>query len=122
MSKTRTGGAATQHKAGGGSRPASTWRSCSERGRWTIQMWLWRSTATPDTWPKIQLLGSGLGQSGSTRKFGTASAASCAGTVWAGRYVAGQASRAPRAIAAAADRKTRRLGTGIAVLLVALSG
>jgi len=38
----------------------------SERGRWMIQTWPRLSTATPETWPSIQLLGSGFGQNGST--------------------------------------------------------
>ena len=36
-----------------------------------IQMWPRLSTATPDTWPSIQLFGSGFGQNGSTWNCGT---------------------------------------------------
>src|SRR4029077_20944116 len=74
---TSTDGAGTQHLARGGSNAAALSSSVSERGRWNTQILSCASTEMPPTWPRIQLLGSGRGQYGSTRNAGL-----CA---WAGR-------------------------------------
>src|SRR3977135_284124 len=71
-SKTSTGGAATQHLASGGFCSAARSRGVSEPGRCATQMRSYLSVAIPETCPRIQLLGSGLGQSGSTWNWGIA--------------------------------------------------
>src|SRR5450759_3792211 len=67
-----TGGAGTQHFARGGLNDAPFASRLSVRGRCNTQMWSRSSTAMPATWPMIQLLGSVLGQYGSTVYCGTA--------------------------------------------------
>ena len=68
-----TGGAGTQQSAHRGFCAAPASRGVSEPGRLTIQMLSFSSTAMPETWPRIQSLGRGLGQYGSTLYFGTVS-------------------------------------------------
>src|ERR1051326_4114280 len=55
----------------GGFGVAPTSRSLKEDGRWMIHTWSRLSTWTPETWPRIQLFGSGFGQNGSTWNCGT---------------------------------------------------
>ena len=74
-SNTSTGGAATQHLASGGFCSAARSRGVSEAGRCTTQMRSKRSVAMPETWPRIQLFGSGFGQNASTWNCGTLSSA-----------------------------------------------
>src|SRR3954447_4677810 len=72
------GGAGTQHAAAGGFEAAAFSRRDRLRGRCMIQTWSRSSTATPATWPSVQLFGSGFGQNGSTSNFGTSAAAAIA--------------------------------------------
>ena len=71
-SNSRIGGAAVQHSPIGGVAAAPD----SVRGlsvacpRWMMNTWSRESTPTPMVEPRIQWLGSGLGQSGSTSKAG----------------------------------------------------
>ena len=65
-SNSMTDGAGAQHLLRGGLSVAPFSSSVSERGRCSTQTWSFESAATLATWPKIQLLGSGLGQKGST--------------------------------------------------------
>ena len=64
VSNSRTGGAAFQMER--------VSLDCSVDGRCVIQTWSWASTVTPATAPRIQWLGSGFGQKGSTLNVGTA--------------------------------------------------
>src|SRR6516162_7598792 len=80
-SNTSTGGAAMQHLASGGFCSAARSRGVSESGRCTTQMRSYLSVAMPETWPRIQLLGSGLGQNGSTWNWGSGVWADAALTV-----------------------------------------
>src|SRR5689334_3628607 len=68
-------GAGTQHLDCGGfcAAPASSF--VRDRGRWLIQIWSCASTVMPPTWPMIQLLGSALGQNGSTLNVGPSACA-----------------------------------------------
>src|SRR5471030_1906037 len=70
-----TDGAGAQQLLRGGFRVAPFSSSERERGRCSTQTWSFESTATLATWPKIQLLGKGLGQNGSTVNCGTGWAA-----------------------------------------------
>src|SRR3954469_10834722 len=74
-SNSMTEGAGAQHLLRGGLRVAPFSSSERERGRCSTQTWSLESTATLATWPKIQLLGRGLGQDGSTANWGTGWAA-----------------------------------------------
>src|SRR5712664_2497507 len=73
-SNSMTDGAGAQHLLRGGLSVAPFSSSVSERGRCSTQTWSFESTATLATWPKIQLLGSGLGQKGSTWNCGGSAA------------------------------------------------
>src|SRR5262245_6856550 len=66
-----TGGAAAQHLASGGFCSAARSRGVSEPGRCTTQSRSYLSVAMPETCPRIQLLGNGFGQNGSTWNCGT---------------------------------------------------
>src|SRR5580704_1892632 len=72
-----TGGAGTQHWETGGDCAAPASSLVSERGRCSTQMWSCASTVIPPIWPMIQLLGSCLGQEGSTLNSGPSAAAGC---------------------------------------------
>ena len=64
-------GAGTQHSLVGGSRVAPiSLTSLKVVWRWMMKTWSRESTPTPMVEPRIQWLGSGLGQSGSTSKMG----------------------------------------------------
>src|SRR5690242_10331077 len=67
--------AGTQHFDCGGFCAAPASSLVSERGRWLIQIWSCASMVMPPTCPMIQLLGSALGQKGSTLKVGPSAAA-----------------------------------------------
>src|SRR6476660_5703188 len=73
-----TGGAGTQHWETGGFCAAPASSLVSERGRCKTQIWSCASTVMPPIWPMIQLLGSCLGQLGSTLKCGPSASAAYA--------------------------------------------
>src|SRR6266576_6097532 len=73
-SNSMTDGAGAQHLLRGGLSVAPFSSSVRERGRCRTQTWSFESVATLATWPKIQLLGSGLGQNGSTWNCGGSAA------------------------------------------------
>ena len=73
-----TGGAGMQHFAARRIEAAAFSRRDRLRGRCMIQTWSRSSTATPATWPSVQLFGSGFGQNGSTSNFGTSAATTMA--------------------------------------------
>src|SRR5262245_60209729 len=73
-SNSMTDGAGAQHLLRGGLSVAPFSSSVSERGRCSTQTWSLASTATLAIWPNSQLLGSGLGQNGSTWNFGGSAA------------------------------------------------
>src|SRR5262249_18406084 len=73
-SNSMTDGAGAQHLLRGGLSVAPFSSSVSVRGRCSTQTWSLASTATLAIWPNSQLLGSGLGQNGSTWNFGGSAA------------------------------------------------